>query len=126
MSQFQLTSEIIRCAMHVHSELGPGLFENIYKECLFYKLSKEGYTTEKEKILPVCYHGMEMTCGYRVDLLVEQMVVVEIKSVQQLSDLYLAQTINYLKLGKFPVGLLFNFNVLHLKDGIKRLINSKD
>ncbi|RZK58741.1 MAG: GxxExxY protein [Pedobacter sp.] len=123
MSEDFLTRGIIGAAMEVHIALGPGLLENTYKECLFYKLSKQGFIVEKEKAMPIVFEEIKLDCGYRIDLLVENKVVVELKSVVALNDVHLAQTLTYMKLGKYQSGLLINFNVYRLKDGIKRLIN---
>jgi GxxExxY protein len=92
---------------------------------LFYKLVQAGLLAEKEKPMPLVFEGVKLECGYRIDLLVENKVVIEIKSVEALNDIHLAQTLTYLKLGNFKLGLFMNFNVLKLKDGIKRVINSK-
>jgi GxxExxY protein len=118
-----LTGKIIECAIKVHSALGPGLLESAYKECLYFELRKAGLLVEKEKALPLIYEDVKLECGYRVDLLVESKIVVEIKSVDVLADIHLAQVLTYLKLNKSRLGLLMNFNVLKLKDGIKRVVN---
>ena len=118
-----LTEKIIKCSMDVHTALGPGLLENAYKECLFYKLCKIGLHVEKEKSLPLVFEGINLDCGYRIDLLVENCIVIELKSIKKIEDIHLAQMLTYLKLGKYKVGLLLNFNVTSLKDGIKRVVN---
>ena len=123
MNETDLSGRIIGCAMAVHTALGPGLLENVYKECLFYKLKKEGLAVEKEKPLPVIFEEAQMDCGYRLDLVVENEIVVELKSVKALDDIHLAQTLTYLKLGHYRLGLLINFNVKLLKDGIRRVIH---
>ncbi len=117
-----ITSKIIGNAFKVHSALGPGLLESSYKECLFYQLRKEGMFVEKEKPIPLIFEEVKLDCGYRLDLLVEKKVVLELKSVELLNDIHLAQVLTYLKLGRFKVGLLINFNVLHLKEGIRRIV----
>jgi GxxExxY protein len=117
-----LTSRILKCAYAVHTALGPGLLENAYEECLFYELKQEGLKVERQKALPVVYKDIKLDAGYRVDLLVENMVVVELKSVEALNDIHVAQVLTYLKLSKCEIGLLMNFNVKSLKNGIKRLI----
>jgi GxxExxY protein len=122
MGECDLTGRIIGCAMAVHSALGPGLLENVYKECLFHKLRKVGLFVEKEKPLPVIFEEVQIDCGYRLDLVVENKIVVELKSVKSLDDIHLAQTLTYLKLGHYRLGLLINFNVKFLKDGIKRVV----
>ena len=119
----ELTNRIIGTAMKVHDVLGPGLLESSYKECLYYKLKKEGLVVHKEKAMPLVFEDVKLDCGYRIDLLVENKIVVELKSVECLNDVHLAQTLTYLKLGNYKVGLLINFNVVWLKDGIKRVIN---
>lgn len=111
--------------MDVHTALGPGLLESAYKECLYYNLRKNGFHVQKEKSMPIFFDDVQLDCGYRVDLLVENKLVLELKSVTQLNDIHLAQTLTYLKLGNFELGLLINFNVVKLRDGIKRVINSK-
>ena len=118
-----LATKVIGLAIKVHKELGPGLLESVYKECLFYELKKSGLFVEKEKPLPIFYDGIELECGYRLDLFVGNRLVVEIKSVKELNEIYLAQLLTYLKLSECKLGLLINFNVLLLKDGVKRVIN---
>jgi GxxExxY protein len=123
MEENKITEKIIRCAIKVHTALGPGLLESAYKECLFYELLKYGLNVEKEKPIPLIYEEVKLEYGYRVDLFVENSIVVEIKSVEALHDIHLAQTLTYLKLTGRRVGLLMNFNVLRIKDGIKRVVN---
>ena len=118
-----LTNTVIGYAIQVHKALGPGLLENAYKQCLFHKLSTEGLFVELEKDMPICFEGIRIDCGYRIDVLVERQLVVELKSVKTLDDIHLAQMLTYLKLGNYQRGLLINFNVPLLKDGIKRVIN---
>jgi GxxExxY protein len=124
MTENEISNKIIGFAINVHQSLGPGLLESAYKECLYYRLKKEGYFVEKEKPMPLIYEEVNLECGYRIDLLVEKKVVIEIKSVEVLNDVHLAQTLTYMKLGGFKLGLLINFNVQLLKNGIKRVINS--
>ncbi len=123
MTENELSNIVIGIAIDVHRTLGPGLLENAYKECLFYKLRKEGFLVEKEKVMPLVYEDIKLDCGYRIDLLVENKLVLELKSVEELNDVHFAQTLTYLKLGKFKLGLLINFNVDLLKHGIKRVVN---
>jgi GxxExxY protein len=123
MTENEISNRVIGIAIEIHKELGPGLLESAYKECLFYKLGKSGLLTEKEKPIPLIYEDVKLDCGYRLDLLVENKLVIEIKSVESLNDIHLAQTLTYLKLGNYTLGLLINFNVLLLKNGIKRVIN---
>lgn len=118
----EITGKIIGAFFKVHRELGPGLLESSYKECLHYVLSNEGLFVEKEKALPLIYEEVKLDIGYRLDLFVENKVVVEVKSVEALTDVHTAQVLTYLKLTGSKVGLLINFNVADLKKGIKRLI----
>lgn len=119
----ELSGKIIGLAIEVHTALGPGLLESSYKECLYYKIGKSGLYVEKEKPIPLIFENVKLECGYRIDLLVDNKIVIEIKSVDALNDIHLAQTLTYLKLGNYKLGLLMNFNVVRLKDGIKRIIN---
>ena len=109
--------------MDVHNSLGPGLLESAYKECMHYKIVKAGMIVEKEKPMPLIFEEVKLECGYRIDLLVENKIVIELKSVDALNEVHLAQTLTYMKLGNYKLGLLMNFNVAKLKDGIKRVIN---
>ena len=120
----ELSYKIIGLAIDVHGTLGPGLLESAYQECLFYKIIKEGYNVEKEKPMPLIYEDVKLDCGYRIDILVENKLVLEIKSVEAINDIHLAQILTYQKLGNYKLGLLINFNVLKLTEGIKRVINS--
>jgi GxxExxY protein len=113
---------VLDCAFKVHSALGPGLLESAYEECLFYELKKAGLSVEKQKALPLVYEEIKLDVGYRIDLLVENCIIVELKAVEALNEVHLAQILTYLKLSKCKLGLLVNFNVKHLKDGIKRVI----
>jgi GxxExxY protein len=119
----EITSIIIEKAIKVHKELGPGLLESAYKECLVYELLQSGLKIEKENPLPLVYHDVKLECGYRVDIVVEDKVIVEIKSIEALADIHTAQVLTHLKLANCKIGLLMNFNVSLLKDGIKRCIN---
>ena len=119
----QISNKVIGLALDVHTALGPGLLESAYKECLHYKLIKGGLCTEKEKPMPLVFEEIKLECGYRMDLLVENKVVIEIKSVEMLNEVHLAQTLTYMKLGNYKLGLLINFNVYRLKDGIRRVVN---
>ena len=123
MSEDELSNQIIGLALKIHRRLGPGLLESAYQECLLYELLKSDILTEKQKALPLVYDDVKLECGYRVDLLIEKKVVVEIKSVEALNDVHLAQVLTYLRLSNCKLGLLINFNVLLLKDGIKRVVN---
>jgi len=119
----EIANKVIGLGIEIHKELGPGLLESAYKECMYYKIGKSGLFVEKEKPMPLVYEGVKLDCGYRIDLLVEKKLVIEIKSLEALNDIHLAQTLTYLKLGNYKLGLLINFNVILLKDGIKRVIN---
>lgn len=121
-----IATNIIGLALDVHGTLGPGLPEAVYKECLYYKVAKAGFEVEKEKVLPVFFEGVRMECCYRIDLLINKRLVIEVKSVKSLNDLHFAQTVSYLKLGNYKLGLLINFNVLKLKDDIRRIINGAE
>jgi GxxExxY protein len=123
MNENEIATKVLSLAMEVHSVLGPGLLESAYKECLYYKLIKAGFNVQKEKPIPLIFEEVKLECGYRVDLLVENKFVVEVKSVEALNDLHLAQTLTYLKVGNYKLGLLINFNSVRLKDGLRRVIN---
>jgi GxxExxY protein len=123
MAEDLLTRTIIGLAIDVHNALGPGLLENAYKECLFYKIDHAGFQVEKEKMMPLVFEDVKLDCGYRIDILVENQLVLELKSIEALSDIHLAQTLTYMKLGGYRFGLLMNFNVRRLKDGIRRIVN---
>ena len=120
----ELTGEIIGCAMRVHTILGPGLLESAYEACLYYELNKTGLKVAKQVPLPLVYEDVKLECGYRIDLIVENKVIVEIKSVESLNPIHSVQLLTYLKLSNCKLGLLLNFNVLQLKDGIKRVVNN--
>lgn len=123
MNENELANKVIGIAIEVHRHLGSGLLESAYKECMYYKLTKAGLWVEKEKPMPLIYEEVKLDCGYRIDLLVENKLVVELKSVDALNDIHLAQTLTYLRIGHYKLGVLMNFNVIMLKDGIKRVIN---
>ena len=123
MTENEISKGIIGCAIRVHKALGPGLLESAYQECLFYELQKSGYFVEKQKSLPLIYGEIKLDVGYRIDLFVENKVIVELKSVDALNDIHLAQVLTYLKLSDCRLGLLINFNVLRMIDGIKRIVN---
>lgn len=123
MTENEIANKLIGIAIEVHKALGPGLLESAYKECMYYKIGKSGLWVEKEKPMPLIFEEVNLDCGYRIDLLVERKLVMEVKSVEALNDVYLAQTLTYLKLGNYKLGLLINFNVVLLKLGIKRVVN---
>jgi GxxExxY protein len=118
----EVFKKVLDCSFQVHTGLGPGLLESSYEECLYYELLESGLFVEKQKALPLIYKEVKLDIGYRIDLLVEWQVIVEIKSVESLADIHMAQILTYLKLSECKLGLLVNFNVKHLKDGIKRVI----
>ncbi len=120
----RLTEKIIGVAIEVHRNLGPGLLESAYQECLLFELKQLGYKVEKEKALPIIYKNIKLDHGYRIDLLVEKAVIIELKTVESLTDVHTAQILTYLKLGNYPLGLLINFHTKLLKNGLKRFINS--
>jgi GxxExxY protein len=117
-----LSHQIIGCAMRVHSQLGPGLLESAYEECMAYELSKAGLPFEKQKGLPLVYETVRLDCGYRLDFLVAGQIIVEIKSVDAVHDVHVAQVLTYLKLSRCALAILINFNVAHLRDGIRRFV----
>jgi GxxExxY protein len=119
----EVSHAVITAAMRVHTELGPGLLESMYTACLQYELCEAGVRSATQVGLPVVYREVKLELGYRMDLLAEDLVVVEIKSVDAISPVHLAQILSYLKLSGKSIGLLINFNVVHLKDGIKRFVN---
>jgi GxxExxY protein len=121
MEMNDLTGLVIEHAIDIHRQLGPGLFESVYEEILFYKLTKLGLQIERQVEVPVYFEGVKMGVGFRADLIVEQEVIVEIKSVENLMPVHAKQLLTYLKLTQIPVGLLINFNEELLKQGIKRL-----
>ncbi|MES2779880.1 MAG: GxxExxY protein [Bacteroidota bacterium] len=125
LTENELAALTLDAAFKVHRGLGPGLLESAYKECLFYELNKTGLSVQKEVPLPLVYEEVKLECGYRADIMIQNRFVIELKSVEALNDIHLAQTLTYLKLSKCKLGLLINFNVLLLKDGIRRIINSK-
>ncbi|HLG34992.1 MAG TPA: GxxExxY protein [Bacteroidia bacterium] len=124
MTENEITEIIIGCAIKVHKALGPGLLESAYEECLHYELLKTQLETERQKALPLIYEDVKLECGYRADFVCNCKVVTEIKAIEALNDIHLAQMITYLRLAKCKVGLLINFNVLKLTDGIKRVVNN--
>lgn len=124
MTENGISKHIFDCALKVHKSLGPGLLESAYEECLFYELKKTGLKVEKQKPLPLVYEEVKLEIGYRVDMLVENKVIIEIKSVDALNDIHLAQVLTYLKLSNCKLGILVNFNVTLIKNGVKRVVNN--
>lgn len=114
--------KVLDCAFTVHTELGPGLLESAYEKCLYYEIKQTGLKVARQKVLPLSYKTVEIESGYRIDLIVENRVIIELKAVEFLDEVHLAQILTYMKLSKCKLGLLVNFNVKHLKDGIKRVI----
>ncbi|MFZ0418927.1 MAG: GxxExxY protein [Candidatus Sulfotelmatobacter sp.] len=119
----EISGSVVDAAMKVHTALGPGLLESVYEKCLKHELAKRGLRVETQVWLPVVYDGVEIEGGYKIDLLVEGQVVVELKVVELTLEIHKAQLLSYLKLADKRVGLLINFNVVHLRDGIRRLVN---
>jgi len=122
MTENEISNLVIGAAMTVHSSLGPGLLESSYEECLFYELKLKGLLVERQKALPLVYKEIKMDAGYRVDLIVENKVILEIKAVIEVNEIFFAQVLTYLKLSGCKLGLLLNFNVKSMKDGIKRIV----
>jgi len=122
MDREQIFKKILDCAFAVHTALGPGLLESAYEECLFFELEQNGLHVERQKPMPLNYKTVKLDAGYRLDLLVENQIVVELKAVDTLAPIHFAQILTYLKLSKCRLGLLVNFNVKSLKDGIKRVV----
>ena len=119
----KLTGQIIGAAIEVHKALGPGLLESAYEECLYHELGLRKFSCERQKPLPIEYKGVKLDCGYRLDLVVEKTVVLELKSCEKIEPIHKAQLLTYLKLSCLKVGLLLNFNVSVMRDGIVRLVN---
>ncbi len=116
----ELTSKVIGFAIEVHRHLGPGLLESAYQQCLMYEIEKSGLFVEKEKVLPIDYKEITLEKAYRIDLIVENKLVIEVKHIEEFKDVHFAQILTYLKFGGYSTGLLINFNVKLLKNGIKR------
>jgi GxxExxY protein len=117
-----ISKEIIGCAIEVHRLLGPGLLESAYEECMMYELTKKGLRVERQKPIPIVYKEIKLDCGYRLDLLAENSVVVELKSIDSFSPVHEAQILTYMRFAKVKIGLLINFNVTVLKNGLKRYV----
>jgi len=122
MTENEISKIILDCAFKVHTALGPGLLESAYRECLAYEIIKSGLKLEKEKPMPFIYKEVKMDCGYRIDILVERKVVIELKVAEAINDVHIAQILTYMKLSGCKLGLLLNFYTKSLKEGIKRLI----
>ena len=124
MTENEISEKVIGCAIAVHKALGPGLLENAYVECLFFELQLAGLHVEKQRALPLIYKEVKLDAGYRLDIFVENKVILELKSIEALKDIHTAQILTYLKLSGCKLGLLMNFNVILLKDGLKRFVNN--
>lgn len=118
----QITEKIIGCAIEVHKRLGPGLLESAYEECLSYELQNAGLRINRQVAVPVVYKEIKLECGYRIDILVENTVIIELKSIDAFAPVHEAQILTYMKFANKSIGLLINFNVSLLKEGIKRYI----
>lgn len=123
MHENDISRIVVECAFQVHKELGPGLLESVYEHCLAYELKKERLKVEIQKPIPVYYKSERLDCGFRSDIIVEDKLIVELKAVEALNDVHMAQILTYLKLSDMKIGLLINFNVKLIKHGIKRVIN---
>jgi len=123
MTYKELTYTVVGAAMNVHKELGPGLLEKAYQECLCYEIANLGLYVEKEIPMPLVYKGIQLDCGFRMDILVEDCLVIETKAVSEINEIHLAQLLSYLKQGDYRLGLLINFNTVVLKNGIRRVVN---
>jgi GxxExxY protein len=124
MTENEIAKIIVDRVFHIHTELGPGLLESVYEEILYYELSQNGFFVEKQKPIPVIWKEVKMDVGFRADLIVERKVLVELKSVEAITPLFPKITLNYLKMTKIKLGLLINFNVPLIKDGIQRIVNN--
>ena len=124
LTENQIATAMVNAAIHVHRQLGPGLLESVYEECLYYTLLKRGYNVEKQLTLPVYFEEIKMEVGFRTDLLVERKVIIEVKSVEKLNDIHLAQTLTYIKLSNCKLGILINFNTVKVVEGIRRVVNN--
>jgi len=120
----RVSGEIVDAAMTVHTALGPGLLESAYEACLAHELTQRRFRAQRQVQMPVTYRGVQVDAGYRIDLFVEETVIVELKAVREVAPIHEAQLLSYLKLSGCAVGLLINFHVVHLKDGIKRMVNN--
>ncbi len=123
MKENEIATVVFNCALEVHKVLGPGLLESAYEECLSYKLVKSGLNIERQKALPLVFEEVKLDAGYRVDVLVENKLIIEVKAVEALNDIHLAQVLTYIKLSECKLGLLINFNTVLLKNGFRRVIN---
>lgn len=125
MTENEISKIVFESALKVHKNLGPGLLESAYEECLFYELKKSNLIVEKQKALPLIYEEVKLDVGYRIDIIVENKFIIEVKSVESLNEVHLAQVLTYLRLSNCKLGLLINFNVKLLKEGVRRIINGE-
>ena len=125
MSENEIAKIVFDLGLKVHKVLGPGLLESSYEECLFYEIKKQGLYVEKQKALPLVYEEVKLEIGYRVDLIVENKLIIEVKSVEALNDVHFAQLLTYLRLANCKLGMLINFNIFLFKNGVKRIINGE-
>ena len=123
MNENEISKIVFECGLKIHRTLGPGLLESAYEECLFYEVKKQGLYVEKQLILPLVYESVHLDAGYRIDLKIENKLIVEIKAVEELNEVHMAQILTYLRLSNCKLGLLMNFNTVLFKDGVKRIIN---
>ncbi len=123
MTENEIAKIVFDLGLKVHKALGPGLLESTYEECLYYEVDKKGLFVEKQKALPLIYEGVKLEIGYRIDLMIERKLIVEVKSVETLNEIHLAQILTYLRLSGCKLGLLINFNSLLFKNGVRRVIN---
>ncbi len=124
MDENELSNLVIGAAIEVHRHLGPGLLEAVYRECLAHELGSRGLSVEKEVVLPVRYKDLQVVNGYRADLVVQKLIIVELKAVESLAPVYTAQLLSYLRMSRLKLGILINFNSVQLKDGVKRVVNN--
>lgn len=125
MTENELARIVFEAGLKVHKNLGPGLLESAYGQCLYFELNKTGVSIEKQKALPLIYDSIKLDAGYRVDFIIENKLIIEIKAIDCLADIHIAQLLTYLRLSNCKLGLLINFNVLLFKDGVKRIINGQ-
>lgn len=125
MQYAELTEKVIAAALKVHSAIGPGVLEKVYRTCLQHELRKAGLDVQSEVALPISYEGIRLESGCRIDLLVDNLLIVELKCAESIEPIHKAQLLTYLRLANKPLGLLLNFNVVHLREGIKRVLNNK-
>jgi len=123
MNEEEIVKKVLNCSFRVHTKFGPGLLESVYRDCLAHSLRKENLMVEVEKNIPFTYEDLEIKFAYRADLIINQKVIVEIKTVEKIAAIHIAQALTYLKLGNFKLGLVLNFNTPHLRDGIRRVRN---